>query len=81
MDALRFNFSHPVQVNAHLVSLSGTSTLGSRLSVSSDESNLVEIPIDQCIDGCWKIELEWEYENDSFYHQQYFEVKNHQLSS
>lgn len=80
MDALKFNFSHPVLLNAHLVPLSGTGTKCSRLGIRSDESNLVEIPIGKCVDGSWRIELEWEYENDSFHHQQNFDVKNHQLS-
>jgi hypothetical protein len=58
MKTLKFNFCHPVKVNAHLVQLNGTCTKCLHMSVDSGESNLLEIPIDQCGDGNWRIELE-----------------------
>ncbi len=79
MKTLRFNFCHPVKVNAHLVPLTGTNMKCLHLSVDSDELNLVEIPIDQCGDGSWRIELEWEYGNESFHHRKEFEVKRNKL--
>jgi hypothetical protein len=79
MKALRFNFCHPVKVNAHLVPLTGTNIICSHLSVYSDESNLIEIPIDQCGDGNWRIELDWEYGNEAFHHKKEFEVKRNKL--
>jgi hypothetical protein len=79
MKTLRFNFCHPVKVNVHMVPLTGTGTMCSHLSVDSDESNFVEIPIDQCSDGNWRIELEWEYGNESFRHKKEFKVKQNKL--
>ncbi|WP_295801674.1 hypothetical protein [Mucilaginibacter sp.] len=79
MKFLRFNFCHPVKVNAHLIPLTGTGTKCRHMAVASDESNLVEIPIDQCDDGNWRIELEWEYGNESFHHKKEFEVKRNNL--
>ncbi|WP_439695415.1 hypothetical protein ACFGVS_20625 [Mucilaginibacter sp. AW1-7] len=79
MKSLRFNFCHPVKAKAHLVPLTGTDTKCLRMNVDSDESNLLEIPIDQCCDGNWRIELEWEYGNESFHHKKEFEVKRNKL--
>ena len=66
-------------MNAYVVPLTATSMKCSHLSVDSDESHLVEIPIDQCSDGNWRIELEWEYGNESFHHKKEFEVKRDKL--
>ncbi len=43
----------------------------------SKETNLIEVPIDHCEDGRWKIELDWEYENKFFTHKKEFEIKAH----
>jgi hypothetical protein len=79
MKTLRFNFCHAVKVNAHMVPLTGTDAKCLHMIVNSDESHLLEIPIDQCADGNWRIELEWEYGNESFHHKKEFKVKQNKL--
>lgn len=79
MKFLRFNFSHPVKVNAHLKPLSGVGVRRHHMNIASNEWNSVEIPIDECSDGNWRIELVWEYNNESFHHQKDFEVKGNKL--
>jgi hypothetical protein len=63
MKFLKFNFCHPLKVSAHLIPLTGTGIKSKLMNVASDESNLIAIPIDECSDGNWRIELEWDYDN------------------
>ncbi|EHQ31046.1 hypothetical protein BDD43_4917 [Mucilaginibacter gracilis] len=77
MKFLRFNFCHPVKGNVHLTLLSKDTPKSQHSVFDSQETNLIEVPIDHCEDGKWKIELDWEYENEFFMHKKEFEIKAH----
>ncbi|HEK19613.1 hypothetical protein [Mucilaginibacter sp. 44-25] len=77
MKFLRFNFCHPVKGNAHLTLLTKNAPKSMHFKFDSKETNLIEVPIDHCEDGRWKIELDWEYENKFFTHKKEFEIKAH----
>lgn len=79
MKFLRFSFCHPVIVNAHLIPVNETGIRCLHFGIATDESNLLSIPIDQCTDGNWRIEMEWEYGNESFHHKKEFEIKRNKL--
>ncbi len=74
MKTLRFNFCHPVKGHACLLQLSGTRPERRHLEIDSRNSNILEIPVDDCSAGKWKIILDWEYDNRSFSHQEEFTV-------
>jgi hypothetical protein len=42
--------------------------------VDSKLSNLVEIPIHDCLTGKWRIILDWDHDGRIFTHQEDFEV-------
>jgi len=74
MKTIRFKFNHPVKGNAILspVNCSGGSCL--RMKVESTQNNLLEIPINNCKEGKWKLILDWEYDGRIFTHQEDFKV-------
>jgi len=74
MKCLQFNFNHPVTGNACLKKLYADSPDLKYLHVDSKLSNLLEIPIQDCRSGKWRITLDWNYEGRFFTHQQDFEV-------
>jgi len=46
-----------------------------KITIDSKASNLIEIPIDGCKEGKWVVELNWEYDGNTFSHRKEFEVK------
>jgi hypothetical protein len=74
MKFLRFNFDHPFKGKASLVPLSILNPIIKYILVDSKLSNLVEIPIDGCHSGKWRIILDWDYDGREFTHQEDFEV-------
>ncbi|MES2276266.1 MAG: hypothetical protein V4592_09595 [Bacteroidota bacterium] len=75
MKTLRFNFCHPIKGFANLIQLKSAKSTEYRVSFDSKDSNLVEIPIGDCLIGQWKVVLNWEYDDELFVHQKEFEVK------
>ena len=74
MRFLRFNFDHPFKGKASLMPLFILNPIIKNIAVDSKLSNLVEIPIDDCQSGKWRIILEWDHDGRGFMHQEDFEV-------
>jgi len=75
MKTLRFNFCHPIKGFANLIALMPGSLQQPGISFDSKEGNLVEIPLNNCQPGKWKVVLNWEYEDELYVHQGEFEVR------
>ncbi|ASU31966.1 hypothetical protein [Mucilaginibacter xinganensis] len=76
MNSIKFNFSHPVSGRARLLQLTPKTNNCRTLAINSKEDNTIEIPVNDCQCGKWKLELSWEYEGRDFSHQEEFEVEN-----
>lgn len=75
MRFLRFNFNHPFKGKASLIPLLAVNPVIKNILVDSKLSNLVEIPIDDCHCGRWRIILDWDHDGRAFTHQEDFEVR------
>ncbi|MFD2145420.1 hypothetical protein [Mucilaginibacter antarcticus] len=73
MKFLKFNFSHPFKGKASLVHLNKVLSINEVILIDND--GLLEIPIGTCQSGKWKLILEWQHNDNSFYFQQDFEVQ------
>ncbi len=74
MKTMTFNFSHPFLGNAILY-MPGKQLIPSKVfSLDSKESNIVEIPLNDCKAGKWMITLNWELNSRMFIYQQEFEI-------
>ncbi|MFD0764349.1 hypothetical protein ACFQZI_05765 [Mucilaginibacter lutimaris] len=73
MKTIQFNFNHPVKGNAVLSPVNCTDTC-LRIKVESSKDNLLEIPVNNCSEGKWKLTLNWEHEGRMFAHQEDFEI-------
>lgn len=80
MQTLKFNFGHPIKGHAVLIQLYIHKPNFKRFIIDSKGSEYLEIPINGCDDGKWKILLDWEYENRSFSHIEEFEVNSSETS-
>ncbi|RFZ85327.1 hypothetical protein DYU05_06945 [Mucilaginibacter terrenus] len=76
MKTIRFNFNHPVNGNAVLTPITCTGSACQRLKVTSLNDNSLEIPVDDCGKGKWKLTLDWEHDGRMFSHQEEFEISN-----
>ena len=74
MKPIRFNFNHPVKGNAILSPVNCKGGSCRRMKVESAQNNQLEIPVNDCNEGKWKLILDWEYDGRMFSHQEYFEV-------
>lgn len=74
MKSLRFNFCHPFKGHARLMKLSTETPHSLSLNIDSKNSNLIEIPVNKCREGKWKIILDWEHNGRNFYYQEEFEI-------
>ncbi|MFD1256631.1 hypothetical protein ACFQ3S_07465 [Mucilaginibacter terrae] len=77
MKYLRFNFCHPINGHANLIQLFGNDPQVLHFVINSNDTNLVEISVDDCGDGKWKAVLEWDRDGESFMYQKEFEIKGH----
>lgn len=75
MKTIRLNFNHPVQGNAILSPVNCEGGSCRRTKVESTQNNLLEIPVNDCNAGRWKLTLNWEYNGRMFSHQEHFEVR------
>lgn len=74
MKTLKFNFTHPFKGHAR-VNMPGPPNLPcTQLSIDSQGSNLVEIPLDNFQNGNYKITLDWQIDNQFFIHQHEFQI-------
>ena len=76
MKTIRFNFNHPVKGNVVLSPVTNHYGACLRMKVESSKDNLLEIPIDDCDAGKWKLTLDWEYDGRSFSNREDFEIEN-----
>ncbi len=74
MEILRFNFCHPVNGHAVLMHLSNRFLKSRILDFNSDDDHIVEVPVNECNPGDWRVILEWQYDNRTFTHQKEFEI-------
>ena len=75
MKPLQLSFEHPVKGHAFLLQLFSQKPDKLSFEVDSKNSNLLEIPVNQCKEGKWKLTLDWEYNEQTFSHQEVFEIK------
>jgi hypothetical protein len=80
MKRLRFYFCHPIKGYATFIPQYGGQLPYQRIAVDSASNNLVEIPVDNCCEGKWKVVLDWEYENELFVHQKNFEIRKNKVT-
>lgn len=73
MKALTFNFSHPFRgrVCLMLATANQAEVIKPKFNEANDD---IEIPLENCADGLWKIILDWEFEGRSFSCQKHFLV-------
>jgi hypothetical protein len=76
MKYLRFNFNHPFKGKASLIQLFTLKPIVKNILVDTKLSNLVEIPIQDCEMGKWRVILDWDHDGRMFTHQEDFEVSN-----
>jgi hypothetical protein len=69
MKFLRLNFCCPVKGHVHLTLLTKNAPKSLHLEFDSEETNLIELPINHCEDGKWTIELDLAFENEFFMHK------------
>jgi hypothetical protein len=74
MKTISFNFNHPVKGNA-ILSPVNCRGLCMRLKVESSKDNSLEIPVSGCVEGKWKLTLDWEYDGRIFSHREDFEIR------
>lgn len=74
MKTIQFKFNHPVKGNAILSPVNCSGGSCRRMKVESMQNNLLEIPINDCNEGRWKLILDWEHDGRIFSHQEDFEV-------
>jgi len=74
MKTIRFNFNHPMKGNAVLSPVNCNGGSCRRIKVESTQNNLLEIDVNDCNEGKWKLILDWEYDGRMFSHQEDFEV-------
>jgi hypothetical protein len=74
MKTIRFNFNHPVNGNAILTPINSIGCTPFRMRAESSKDHSLEIPVNGCDEGKWRLTLDWEYEGRAFSHQEDFEV-------
>ena len=74
MKFLRFYFNHPFNGKVSLTPLFTMNPVVKHMLVDSKFSNLVEIPIHDCMCGKWRIILDWDHDGRVFSHQEDFDV-------
>ncbi len=75
MKFLNFNFGHPFKGHANLLQLATTTSNHHTVDINSEKGNLLQVPIDTCTNGKWRLTLDWEHDGKSYFHEQEFEVK------
>ena len=74
MKNLRFNFGHPVKCRARISQVFPDKLNCHAITVETTKDNVLEIPVDQCHKGKWKVDLEWEHDDRNFFLNDEFEV-------
>ena len=68
MKTLKFNFNHPFKGRACLLQVDTNAPQKKIIQIDND--GLLEIPIEDCQTGKWKLILDWQYDDNSFCYQQ-----------
>jgi hypothetical protein len=75
MKFLTFNFSHPFIGRSNLVQLNTLALKNQMILI--DKDGMLEIPISACQTGKWRLILDWQYEDKTFFFRENFEVSDH----
>jgi hypothetical protein len=76
MKTLQFNFSHPFKGRARVNMRGRPNFPCKQIQLDSEDSNLIEIPLDGFQTGIYQLTLDWELDNRFFIHQQDFEIND-----